>query len=247
MDMSIPGGRPFHRRLLSGDGLTSVSHVFVMEWAAVIRDVAAGLLIAGCVGAWVPDSFWRAFFLTGHPLAAKIWGPLIGPVVAILSFVCSVGNVPLAAILWKAGISFGGVTAFIFADLLILPILMIYRKYYGIRMTLVIPGAFYAAMVAAGYLVELVFGGLGLVPPRSSARVAVTAFSWNYTTWLNVVSLLLAGILVVRFLRTGGRAMLQMMGGPADAHEDGSGGHQHASGAATGQALRPADDAARNR
>jgi uncharacterized membrane protein YraQ (UPF0718 family) len=247
MDMSIPGGRPFHRRLLSGDGLTSVSHVFVMEWAAVIRDVAAGLLIAGCVGAWVPDSFWRAFFLTGHPLAAKIWGPLIGPVVAILSFVCSVGNVPLAAILWKAGISFGGVTAFIFADLLIVPILLIYRKYYGTRMTLVIAGAFYAAMVVAGYLVELVFGGLGLVPPRSSARVAVTAFSWNYTTWLNVASLLLAGILVIRFLRTGGRAMLQMMGGPADGHEDGSGGHQHAPGHCHGPGAAAGHDAARNR
>jgi uncharacterized membrane protein YraQ (UPF0718 family) len=247
MDMSIPGGRPFRRRLLSGDGLTSVSHVFVMEWAAVIRDVAAGLLIAGCVGAWVPDSFWRAFFLTGHPLAAKIWGPLIGPVVAILSFVCSVGNVPLAAILWKAGISFGGVTAFIFADLLIVPILVIYRKYYGTRMTLVIAGAFYAAMVVAGYLVELVFGGLGLVPPRSSARVAVTAFSWNYTTWLNVASLLLAGILVIRFLRTGGRAMLHMMGGPADGREDGSGGHQHASGHCHEPGAAAGHDAARNR
>ena len=88
---------------------------------------------------------------------------MIGPVVAVLSFVCSVGNVPLAAVLWRAGISFGGVTAFIFADLLILPILNIYRKYYGIRMTLVILGTFYAAMVAAGYLVEIIFGGLGLV------------------------------------------------------------------------------------
>ena len=152
-----------------------MSHVFVMEWAAIIRDVVVGLLIAGCVGAWVPDSFWRGFFLSGHPLAAKLWGPLIGPVVAILSFVCSVGNVPLAAVLWRAGISFGGVTAFIFADLLILPILNIYRKYYGARMTLVILGTFYAAMVQPGTWSSSVFGGLGLVPSRSTARVAVTA------------------------------------------------------------------------
>ncbi len=208
------------RRLVSADGLTSVSHVFVMEWAAVIRDIVVGLLIAGCVGAWVPDSFWRGFFLSGHPLAAKLWGPLIGPVVAILSFVCSVGNVPLAAILWKAGISFGGVTAFIFADLLILPIISIYRKYYGARMTLVIAAAFYAAMVAAGYLVELVFGGLGLVPSRSSAKVQVTAVSWDYTTWLNIVALVVAAVLVIRFLRTGGPSMMRMMGGPPDGQHD---------------------------
>jgi uncharacterized membrane protein YraQ (UPF0718 family) len=228
MDMSVAAGQPLHRRLFSGAGLTSVSHVFFMEWAAVIRDILAGLLIAGCVGAWVPDSFWQGFFLTGHPLAAKLWGPLIGPVVAILSFVCSVGNVPLAAVLWRAGISFGGVTSFIFADLLILPILNIYRKYYGLRMTVVITAAFYAAMVAAGYVVELVFGGLGLVPGHHSARVGVTDVSWDYTTWLNIVALLLVAVLLLRFLRTGGLAMLRMMGGdPGAQHGDDGGAGQH--------------------
>jgi uncharacterized membrane protein YraQ (UPF0718 family) len=228
MDMSIAAGGPFYRRLLSGAGLTSVSHVFVMEWAAIIRDVVVGLLIAGCVGAWVPDSFWRGFFLSGHPLAAKLWGPVIGPVVAILSFVCSIGNVPLAAVLWRAGISFGGVTAFIFADLLILPILNIYRKYYGMKMTLVILGTFYAAMVAAGYLVEIIFGGLGLVPDRATARAAVTGtgVSLDYTTWLNIAFLLVAAMLVVRFVRTGGMPMLRMMHGPPDGQGD-HGGHDH--------------------
>ena len=221
MDMSVAGNRPLARRLLSGDGLTSVSHVFVMEWAAIIRDVVVGLLIAGCVGAWVPNSFWHGFFLSGHPLASKLWGPLIGPVVAILTFVCSIGNVPLAAVLWQAGISFGGVTAFIFADLLILPILNIYRKYYGIRMTLVILGTFYAAMVAAGYVVELVFGGLGLIPSGHVAKVGATGVSLDYTTWLNIVFLLLAAILLVRFVRTGGMSMLRMMGGPADGQHGG--------------------------
>ena len=232
MDMSLasPAGGPrrtLARRLLSPDGLTSVSHVFVMEWAAIIRDIIIGLLIAGCIGAWVPDSFWHGFFLSGHPLAAQFWGPLIGPFVAVLSFVCSIGNVPLAAILWKAGISFGGVTSFIFADLIILPILNIYRKYYGLRMTAVLLTTFYAAMVVAGYVTELVFSGLGLVPARSSARIAVQTVSWNYTTWLNVGALLLAGALLLRFSRTGGWPMLRMMGGPADGEHD---GHCHGPG-----------------
>ena len=138
MDMSIASGGSFWRRLGSREGYTSVSHIFVMEWAAVLRDVVLGLLIAGAVGAWVPDSFWQHLFLTGHPLAAKLWGPLIGPVISVLSFVCSIGNVPLAAVLWNGGISFGGVIAFIFADLIIIPILVIYRKYYGTRMMLTI-------------------------------------------------------------------------------------------------------------
>jgi uncharacterized membrane protein YraQ (UPF0718 family) len=131
MDMSIKAGGSFWRRLLSAQGYTSVSHIFVMEWAAVIRDIVAGLLIAGAVGAWVPDAFWQHLFLTGHPVAARLWGPVIGPVVSVLSFVCSIGNVPLAGVLWNGGISFGGVVAFIFADLIIIPILVIYRKSTG--------------------------------------------------------------------------------------------------------------------
>src|SRR5215470_9689049 len=158
MDMSVHSGGPFHRRLLSREGLTSVSHVFVMEWAAIWRDLAGGLLIAGAIAAWVPDAFWRGFFLTGHPLLSKAWGPLVGPVVAVASFVCSIGNVPLAAVLWNGGISFGGVVAFIFADLIILPIINIYRRYYGWRTALYLTGTFYASAAVAGYLVELLFG-----------------------------------------------------------------------------------------
>ncbi|MBO0817099.1 MAG: permease, partial [Actinobacteria bacterium] len=172
MDMSIQGRGGFLRRLASRDGYTSVSHIFVMEWAAVIRDIIVGLLIAGAIGAWVPESFWQHLFLAGHPLAAKLWGPVIGPVISVLSFVCSIGNVPLAAVLWNGGISFGGVIAFIFADLIIIPILVIYRKYYGTKMMLVILGVFYATMVAGGYVVEFAFGGLGLVPAQRAAKVA---------------------------------------------------------------------------
>jgi uncharacterized membrane protein YraQ (UPF0718 family) len=220
MDMSVDGDGSFWRRLFSPRGFTSVSHVFVMEWAAILRDLVIGLLIAGAIGAWVPESFWRAFFFTDQPVLAAIWGPIVGPIVAILSFVCSIGNVPLAAVLWNGGISFGGVVAFIFADLLILPILTIYRKYYGTRMTLVLLGTFYAAMVGAGYLVELLFGVTGLIPAQRSAMVMDEGISWNYTTWLNIAFLVLAAVLLVRFFRTGGREMLRMMGGAPDAMTD---------------------------
>ena len=216
MDMTVAREGSFARRLLSAEGFTSVSHVFVMEWAAVIRDLVTGLLVAGAIAAWVPDSFWRAFFFAGHPVAARVWGPLIGPVVAIISFVCSIGNVPLAVVLWKGGISFGGVVAFIFADLIIAPILNIYRKYYGGRMALFILGTFYVAMAGAGYVAELFFGGLGLIPSRATAAIPDHGVSWDYTTWLNIFFLLLAAALVIRFLRTGGAVMLKRMGGPPE-------------------------------
>jgi uncharacterized membrane protein YraQ (UPF0718 family) len=236
MDMSIQSGGSFWRRLLSREGYAAVSHIFVMEWAAVIRDIAAGLLIAGAIGAWVPDLFWRHLFLTGHPLGAKLWGPLIGPVISVLSFVCSIGNVPLAAVLWNGGISFGGVIAFIFADLIILPILIIYRKYYGSTMMLAILGIFYAAMVAAGYLVEFAFGGLGLIPATRAAKVSAAGVAWNYTTILNIIFLLIAAALLVRFFRSGGGPMLRMMGGSPDqpAHRREAGSSAPDRAAATG-------------
>jgi uncharacterized protein len=219
MDMSIAAAGPWWRRLASRDGYTAVSHVFVMEWAAVIRDVAAGLLIAGAAGAWIPDTFWRHLFLAGHPLAARLWGPVIGPVIAVLSFVCSIGNVPLAGVLWNGGISFGGVSAFLFADLIIVPILVIYRKYYGTRMMLAILAIFYAAMVTGGYVIEFLFGGLGLIPAARHARVTETGITWNYTTILNIIFLLAAAALLIRFFRSGAGQMLKMMGGDPAAPE----------------------------
>src|SRR3989440_6325934 len=139
MDMSIQAEGSFRRRLLSREGYTSVSNIFVMEWAAVLRDVVLGLLIAGAVGAWVPDSFWQHLFLTGHPLAAKLWGPLIGPVISMLSFVCSIGNVPLAAVLWNGGSSFLGVSSFLFAAPLIITLLFFSPKHYATRTVAPIP------------------------------------------------------------------------------------------------------------
>jgi uncharacterized membrane protein YraQ (UPF0718 family) len=221
MDMAVTGGSIWSR-LRSPAGLTASSHYFVMDWASVWVDIAVGLLIAGALGAWVPEAFWQGFFLADHPVAAKLWGPLVGPLVAVISFVCSIGNVPLAAVLWNGGISFGGVIAFIFADLIVLPILDIYRRYYGLRMAAYLAVTFYAAMVAAGLLVELLFDAVGLIPKERAAKVVEAAVTWNYTTILNLVFLALAGVLVVRFLRTGGPAMLKMMGGPpAHAGSDG--------------------------
>jgi len=225
MDMSISEGSIWSR-VTSSRGFTATSHAFVMDWTAILPDIVLGLLIAGAVAAWVPDSFWQGFFLEGHPLLAKVWGPLVGPLVAMLSFVCSIGNVPLAAVLWNGGISFGGVVAFIFADLIILPILNIYRKYYGARMSLFLLATLYATMAAAGLIVEVIFGWLGLIPAERNATVLESGIHLNYTTVLNVLFLVLAAALVTRFLRTGGRAMLKMMNGPMDGGGHGD-GHMH--------------------
>src|SRR5215469_16610021 len=229
MDMSVQSGESggsLLARLASGRGFTAVSHLFVMDWASVWMDVLGGFLIAGALAAWVPNSFWQGFFLTGNPTLARIEGPLVGPLVAIISFVCSVGNVPLAAVLWRGGISFGGVVSFIFADLIVLPILDIYRKYYGGRVALYILGTFYVTMAAAGYVVELLFGALHLIPTNRAVGVIAEGPSWNYTAILNLLFLVIAVILVIRFLRTGGPMMLRMMSTPEDAMAD-HGEHDH--------------------
>ena len=224
MDMSAGGEGSWWRRLRTPAGFTATADYFVMDWVAIWIDIALGLLIAGALAAWVPDSWWQALFFEHHPTFAKVWGPLVGPLVAMLSFVCSIGNVPLAAVLWNGGISFGGVIAFIFADLLILPILDIYRKYYGTRTALFLLVTFYGCMAAAGLIVELVFQALGLVPTTRNAKVVEAHVGWNYTTYLNIAFLLLAAALVWRYFRRGGGlAMLRHMSRPAGAHE-----HAHA-------------------
>jgi uncharacterized membrane protein YraQ (UPF0718 family) len=210
MDLSVSEGALW-QKIFSPKGFTAISHLFVMDWASVIRDIALGLLIAGALAAWVPGSFWKVFFLTDQPQLALVWGPLVGPIVSVVSFVCSIGNVPLAAVLWNSGISFGGVISFIFADLLILPILSIKRRYYGTRVTILLFATFYAAMALAGLIVELLFGALGLIPGVRNALVAEPSLSFNYTTVLNVLFLGLALVLLLRAWRTGGFAMLAMM------------------------------------
>ncbi|MFL5653009.1 MAG: permease [Ktedonobacteraceae bacterium] len=213
MDMSVSEGS-FFSKLFSERGFTAVSNFFVMDWASVWVDIVIGLLIAGALAAWVPNSFWNAFFFSNNPTIAKIEGPLVGPLVAMVSFVCSVGNVPLAAVLWRGGISFGGVVSFIFADLIILPILDIYRKYYGWKVMGYILLTFYVTMAAAGYVVEFLFEALGIIPTNRNAVTITQGVQWNYTSILNIIFLVLAAILVIRFIRTGGLPMLRMMSKP---------------------------------
>src|SRR6267143_1674570 len=210
MDMSVTEGSLW-QRITSSHGFTATSHYFVMDVAAVWKDIAIGLLIAGTLAAWVPPDFWQKFFLVSHPVAAKIWGPIVGPIVAIVSFVCSVGNVPLAAVLWNGGISFGGVIAFIYADLIVLPIIDIYRKYYGWKVAGLVVGIFYFAMAVAALVIEFLFDLLGLIPSHRSAQIVETSISFNYTTVLNIIFLAIAALLLFRFFTTGGPKMMAHM------------------------------------
>ena len=214
MDMSLHEGT-FWQKITSRKGVTATSHYYWMDWYSLVPDIALGLVISGVLAVFVPTAFWKAFFLTGHPMLARLWGPLVGPLVAVLSFVCSVGNVPLAAVLWNGGISFGGVIAFLFADLIILPILNIYRKYYGLKVAAILTVVFYIAMAGAALLVEGIFGALHLIPVQRNAMVMQEAITWNYTSVLNILFLILSAMLLVRFLKTGGPAMLREMGGGA--------------------------------
>jgi len=211
MDMSVENGRSLWQRLKSSEGLTAISHYFVMDWVSVWKDIGGGLLIAGALAAWVPQDFWKHFFLTPHPVAAAIWGPIIGPLVAVISFVCSVGNIPLAAVLWNGGISLGGVIAFIYADLIVLPIIDIYRKYYGWKVSGLIIGVFYIAMMAAALIIELLFQALGLVPSQRNAQIVEASITFNYTTVMNIIFLAIAIWLVIRFFKTGGPKILAHM------------------------------------
>jgi uncharacterized membrane protein YraQ (UPF0718 family) len=225
MDMSVHMSGSIWQRLRSPQGFTATANYFVMDWAAIWRDIIGGLVIAGALAAWVPNSFWQGLFVEHHPTLAKVWGPVIGPLVAVVSFVCSIGNVPLAAVLWNGGISFGGVLAFIFADLIILPILDIYRRYYGLKMAAFLLVTFYTAMALSGLAVELVFQALGLAPTERHAKVVEASITWNYTTVLNLAFLALAALLVWRFIATGGLPMLRMMNTPpgqsGQAHDHG--------------------------
>jgi uncharacterized protein len=226
MDMAASGDTWFDR-LRSPGAFTSVSHIFVMEWAAVLGDIVLGLVLSGCIAAWVPAAFWQRFFLMGHPALAHWWGPLAGPLVALVSFVCSVGNVPLAAVLWQHGLSFGGVIAFLFGDLIILPIVNIHRKYYGWRAALTLLVLFYAAMAASALAVEWIFLALHLMPHAQVPEMAMhMGFRWDHTAILNMVFLALAAVLLWRFFRTSGASMLRRMNEPMN-HEGRGMHHDH--------------------
>jgi hypothetical protein len=209
----------WRERLGSKAGWIAISHGFVMNWAMLWKDILAGVLVAGALAAWVPAHFWQSLFLTGHPVAASIWGAFIGPLIAVASFTCSVGNIPFASVLWQGGISFGGVIAFIFGDLIIPPILNIYRKYYGGKMTVFLVITFYLAMVGAALIVEGLFALIHQIPQGTRHGFADQGISLNYTTVLNVLFAALAVALAITFARTGGPQMMrEMEGGGHCAH-----------------------------
>jgi uncharacterized membrane protein YraQ (UPF0718 family) len=219
MDMSVTGG-PFLRRLFSGRGFTSISHLFFMNVYSLWFDLTLGFLAAGALGAWVPDSFWSRLFLSGNGVGTEVWGAFVGPLVAVISFVCSVGNVPLAAVLWAGGISFSGVISFIFADLIILPIVSIHRRYYGGRVSLYLLAVSYVTMAVAGLAVGVLFRALGRTPTNRNVTVFAQTVSWNYDTFLDIAVLAVIAVLLVRFLRTGGVAMLRAMEHPGEHTHD---------------------------
>jgi uncharacterized membrane protein YraQ (UPF0718 family) len=215
MDMSVTDGSLL-TRLVSPQAWTAISHSFFMNVCGLWLDLLLGFLIAGAIGAWVPDAVWSHLFFSGQGIGPAVWSALIGPLVALLSYVCSVGNVPLAAVLWRHGIAFGGAIAFVFGDLIILPILNIYRKYYGGRVAVYLLAVSYATMVLAGLAVGALFTALGWVPANRDVTAFATTVAWDATTYLNIVVLVVIAVLLVRFLRTGGVSMLRMMDMPAE-------------------------------
>src|SRR5436190_18994674 len=183
-----------------------LANAFWMDWLMLWKELLAGFLIAGFLAALVPSDWWKALFIeTGSPILRLIENAAVGPIIAVLSFVCSVGNIPLASLLWANGISFGGVISFIYADLLVIPLILIYRKYFGGRATFYIVAIFYLSMVAAGVIVDLVFAALNLIPQgeRPASPIEHATFSWNYTTWLDLVAIAVA--LWLLFLKIGRR------------------------------------------
>ena len=197
----------WRERLTSVAAWSDVAQNFRGDWQMLWKEITGGFVIAGFI-ALLPMSFFNGLFLThssgGAQLAENV---LVGPVVAALSFVCSVGNVPLAAVLWAGGISFSGVIAFIYADLIIVPIVLIYGRYYGWRLTWYLVGIMFGTMVAAALAVDGLFSAAGIVPTHRPSIDSITSrgISWNYTTFLNIVFLAVAAALIALTVRRGAR------------------------------------------
>ena len=189
------GDRSWRRQVRTRAGWSDAAGYTMADLKMLRREMAIGYMAAGFLAVLVPDRVWATLFVPGHGIWTSIENALVGPVIAFLSFVCSVGNVPLAAALWKGGISFGGVISFIFADLVAAPLVLIYRRYYGGALTLRLVGLFWAVMSAAGLIVGALFSALGLVPQYRPTRIVATSFSWDYTSILNIVFLAAFGVL----------------------------------------------------
>ena len=204
---------------------------FVTDWQMLWKEIAVGFLIAGFLSALVPGTWWQALFLEGGPVwLQRIENAFVGPLIAVASFVCSVGNIPLANLLWSGGISFGGVLSFIYADLLILPLLLIHRKYFGTRAAGYITAIFYVSMVGAGIVVDGLFEVFSWLPtgPRPPAAMAHMHFAWNYTTWLDLAALAVGAVLVGLHLRAGRET-------PPTGHEQRESAHAHHGETANGR------------
>ncbi len=182
-----------------GSKLKAVADAFAMDWSMIWREMAIGFVIAGLLAVLVPNHAWQSVFLThnGSPALRLIENAIVGPLIAVASFVCSIGNVPLASILWSGGISFGGVISFIYADLIIVPLIILYGKYYGRRAAIYITLVLFVSMVVAGLLVDGLFAAFHLIPtgPRPASAISHAQFAWNYTTWLDIAALTAAGFL----------------------------------------------------
>ncbi len=189
---------PLRKRLRSRRGWGDASGYTISDLSMLRKELFIGFAVAGFLAALVPTWFWQSIFLTGHGFWSSLENVIIGPFLALISFVCSVGNVPLAAALWKGGISFGGVVSFVFADLITLPLLAIYRKYYGTKIMLRLLAVMWATMSVGGLAVEYLFRLLRIPAPGRPTMVVHEGFQWNYTTFLNIVSL--AGFAVLYWL-----------------------------------------------
>ena len=183
---------PLATKLRSAAAWSDASRYALADATMLRRELLIGYVVAGQLAVLVPTHFWNDLFLHGHGFWTSLENALVGPLIAVISWVCSIGNVPLAAALWAGGISFGGVIAFIFADLIAMPLILIYRKLYGAQLTLRMVGLFYVVMAIAGLATEGIFAALGAVPSRRTFSVASAHFSWNYTTFLNVAFLVAA-------------------------------------------------------
>jgi uncharacterized membrane protein YraQ (UPF0718 family)/YHS domain-containing protein len=183
---------PWRTRLRSRSGWSAAASYTISDLTMLRKELVVGFVVAGFADAAVPVSFWRSLFLAGHGFWSVLENVVLGPFLAIISFVCSIGNIPLAAALWAGGITFGGVIAFVFADLIALPLLFIYRKCYGTRLTLKLLAVFWGTMSLAGLATEYLFKAFSIAPSASSARhgmVGRDVFGWDYTTVLDVVAL----------------------------------------------------------
>ena len=206
-DNTDEAAKPFGEKIRQSHNWARVADSFFMDWQMLWKEIVIGFLIGGFLATLVPDAWWQSAFLTHAPAPVRLLENVVaGPILAGLSFVCSIGNVPVASLLWSGGISFGGVVAFLYGDLLVVPLVAAYRKYYGNRVAFYMVLGFFLSMVGSGLVVDGLFNLLGLVPrgPRPPSAIMHADFSWNYTTWLNLAALALSAWFVSLHVRRSG-------------------------------------------